>query len=176
MGCASCRRSLDKFRVSRGRWDRNRTGALRLWRPHPACRVVSDAIATCRSAPHSLSSSAAGCRRVSAVTGADTGQPRLLRALFSQLSVSNPRPYTPDGWPDGLIRRVFLAEPVRSGRPMSPRILRWKRLRPSRSVPLRSSCLLADEMHACQAIGSFNVMQTSSEESFTFTARALAGF
>jgi hypothetical protein len=57
----------------RGRWDRNRTCNLRFWRPNPACRVVSDAIATCRSAPLSLSSCAADCRRVSAVTGAHTG-------------------------------------------------------------------------------------------------------
>jgi hypothetical protein len=56
-----------------GRWDRNRTGTLRFWRPHPACRVVSVAIANCRSAPLALSSSAADCRRVSAVTGADSG-------------------------------------------------------------------------------------------------------
>src|SRR6185312_8769833 len=38
------------FRVSRGRWDRNRTCNLRFWRPNPACRAVSHAIATCRSA------------------------------------------------------------------------------------------------------------------------------
>ena len=56
-----------------GRWDRNRTCNLRCWRPNPACRVVSDAIATCRSAPCSLSSYASDCYRVSAVTGADTG-------------------------------------------------------------------------------------------------------
>ena len=56
-----------------GRWDRNRTCTLRFWRPNPACRVVSRAIARCRSAPRSLSSDAADCRRVSSVTGADTG-------------------------------------------------------------------------------------------------------
>jgi hypothetical protein len=43
----------------------------------------------------------------------------------------------------GLIRRLFLAELVRSVSPLEPRILRWKRLRPSRSVPFRSSGLLA---------------------------------
>jgi len=56
-----------------GRWDRNRTCTLRYWRPHPVCRGVSDAIATCRSAPLALSPPVAACRRVSAVTGADTG-------------------------------------------------------------------------------------------------------
>jgi hypothetical protein len=57
----------------RGRWDRNRTGNLRLWRPTLSCRVMSDAIAIGRSAPLSLSSYAAACRRMSAVTGANNG-------------------------------------------------------------------------------------------------------
>jgi hypothetical protein len=48
-----------KSSLGRGRWDRNRTCNLRFWRPNPACRVVSDAIATCRPAPVSLSSCAA---------------------------------------------------------------------------------------------------------------------
>jgi hypothetical protein len=45
---------------------------------------------------------------------------------------------------NGLIRRLFLAVPVRSVTPMSPRILRWKRLQLSRSVPFGSSDFLAD--------------------------------
>jgi hypothetical protein len=57
----------------RGRWDRNRTCNLRLWRPNPTCRVVSYAIATCRSARLSLSPDVADCRWVSPITGADTG-------------------------------------------------------------------------------------------------------
>jgi len=56
-----------------GRWDRNRTCNLRFWRPNPACRVVSHAIAIVRSASRSLSSDVARCRWVSPVTGADTG-------------------------------------------------------------------------------------------------------
>ena len=56
-----------------GRWDRNRTCNLRFWRPNPACRGVSHAVATCRSAPLLLSPCVAECRQVSPVTGADTG-------------------------------------------------------------------------------------------------------
>src|SRR5215471_18556620 len=41
------------------KWDRKRAGALRVWRPNPACREVSYTIAACRSAPLSV----AECRR-----------------------------------------------------------------------------------------------------------------
>jgi len=42
-----------------------------------------------------------------------------------------------------LIWRLLLAKPVRSVRPMEPRLLRRKRLRPCRCVPVRSCHLLA---------------------------------
>jgi hypothetical protein len=71
---ALCRGSMGQNRGSRQfRWEVTRTLNLRFWRPNPACRGVSDAIAIVCSAPRSLSSHAAACRRVSAVTGADSG-------------------------------------------------------------------------------------------------------
>jgi hypothetical protein len=42
--------------------------------PHPAYRVVSDASAICRSAPLSLSSSAAACRQMSPCVGGHWGK------------------------------------------------------------------------------------------------------
>jgi len=75
-GRTPCGCSPDKFRVYRGRWDRNRTCALRLWRPNPACRAVSGDVARCRTAPPSLSSDVAKCRPVSVVTGANTWAPQ----------------------------------------------------------------------------------------------------
>src|SRR5262245_38243628 len=62
-----------KIQDSRGRWDRNRTCTLRFWRPNPACRVVSGSVAMCRCAPLSLSPDVVKCRRVSSVSGANSG-------------------------------------------------------------------------------------------------------
>jgi hypothetical protein len=59
-GCTPCSCNPHEFSLGRGRWDKNRTCNLRLWRPHPACRVVSGSVATCHSAPRSLSPCVAG--------------------------------------------------------------------------------------------------------------------
>jgi hypothetical protein len=62
---------------------------LRLWRPNPTCRVVSANVARCRSAPLPLSSDAADCRWVSAVTGANNGAANLPRKI-SALRIDQP--------------------------------------------------------------------------------------
>jgi hypothetical protein len=84
-----------------GRWDRSRAGALRCWRPHPACQVGSGAIAICRSAP----TRAVICpRRMAPCLGGAgapyRGQSLPPRAPFSLRSVADLRPYTPHEWPD----------------------------------------------------------------------------
>ena len=84
------------------------------------------------------------CRRLSPCVGGHWGKywgSLCLRERSSPCSEDPIRGRTPLRY--GLIRRLFLAEPVRSARAMPPRILRCKRLRPSRSVPLRSPRLLA---------------------------------
>ena len=130
-----------------GRRDRNRTGALRLWRPHAACRVVSDAIAAGRPAPLLLSSAVVCCRRLSPCVGAHWGTDWGSRCFRRRSSPCAEYPL--GGWKHltpGLIRRLFLAKPVRSVRSvraMSPQMLKCRRLRACRSVPLRSSSLLA---------------------------------
>ena len=65
-------------------------------------------------------------RHVSAVTGAPTGGNLCFRGRTSPCSAypirgRNRRTY-------GLIWRLLLAEPMRSARPIEPRLLRWKRL------------------------------------------------
>jgi len=84
------------------------------------------------------------CRRMSACVGAhwgtDWGSP-CFRGRSSPSSASPIRGRTHLRY--GLIRRLYLAEPVCSVSPMQPRILRWKRLPPSRFFSLRSSRLLA---------------------------------
>jgi len=66
----------------------------------------------------------------------------------------------------GLIRRLFLTEPVRSARPIELRMLRGKRLRASRCAPLGSPrvlvVLLADDTCASRAIERSNVGWTPS--------------
>ena len=64
-----------------------------------------------------MSPTVAGCRRS---LGQILGQPMLPRALFSLLCVADARPYPPD---DGLIRELFLAEPVRFNWRNSTRVL-----------------------------------------------------
>jgi hypothetical protein len=103
----------------RGRWDRNRTCNLRFWRPNPTCRVVSRGVATCRSAALPVSPNVAECRRVSSVTGADTGGSLCSHGRSSPFSEHPTYPIRGcNHLTDGLIRRLFLATPVRSVRPM----------------------------------------------------------
>jgi hypothetical protein len=95
---AQCCGSMGQNRGSRQfRWEVTRTLNLRLWRPNPTRRVVSGNVVRCRFAPLSLSSDAAACRRVSAVTGAHSGAPQSNRTLYSYLALvqgcrSNRRP------------------------------------------------------------------------------------
>jgi hypothetical protein len=135
VGLGACNVALVQISSGlRGRWDRNRTCNLRFWRPNPACRGVSGDTVTCHVAPNNMSYHAADCRRVSAVTGAQTGAAAAsVGALVPALRLRSAAVHTYI-WPDGLIQRLFLAEPVRSVRSMALRILWCKRLRSSRSV------------------------------------------
>jgi hypothetical protein len=93
----SYRKAIPMNSEFRGRWDRNRTCALRLWRSNAAvgeCRTPSPHTALPHSLCRQVSPTVAGCRRS---LGHILGQPLLPRAFFSLLSSIRSAAVNPGG-------------------------------------------------------------------------------